>query len=271
MSQTKKVNVIVGGAAGRMGRTILSLAHRDPQIKVAGAFERPDHELIGHEAGELIGVKTLRVPIHPDLRECARKGDVLIDFTDPDAVSQHLDQALESQCKMVIGTTGLSKNFLTKLKRASKKIAIVQSPNMSVGVNLLFRLVELVGHKLDEGYDIEIVEEHHRHKKDAPSGTAVELLKILGEARKISLQRNTIYGRKGLVGSRRRGTLGVHAVRGGDTVGVHKVFFIGDGERIELTHKASSREAFGGGAILAAKFIAKQKNGLYNMHHILGL
>ncbi|MBI4387517.1 MAG: 4-hydroxy-tetrahydrodipicolinate reductase [Candidatus Omnitrophica bacterium] len=263
--------VIVAGAAGKMGRTILKLAHEDSAIKIKGAFERADHPLVGHDVGELLGVGALKVPIHPDIRECIDLGDVLIDFTYPVATSQHLKIALAHRRAMVIGTTGLTDAFLKELKKASTKIPIVQSANMSLGVNLLFRLAHLVAEMLDESYDAEIVEAHHRHKKDAPSGTALELVRQIAQARKIALDSNVVYGRRGEVGARKRGAIGVHAVRGGDVIGEHTVSFLTEGERLELIHRASSREAFAKGVLLAAKFVAKKRSGFYNMQQVLGL
>ncbi len=265
------VKIIVAGAAGRMGRTILGLAHHDPEIRIAGAFERADSPAIGCDVGDLIGVPSISVPVHPDIRECIKFGNVIIDFTQPEAVPENLEVALKTRRAMVIGTTGLSKAFIEKIHSAAKKIPIVQAPNMSVGVNLLFRLVSLVGEILDDRFDVEIVEEHHRHKKDAPSGTALELARLIAKARKIDLQPNVVYGRKGLTGGRKRGSIGIHAVRGGDVIGNHQVSFLSEGERIELIHKAASREAFGYGALLAAKFVAKKKSGFYNMQQVLGL
>lgn len=266
-----KVKIIVAGAAGRMGRTILSLAHRDPEMRIAGAFERADHPAVGRDVGELIGVAPINVPIHPDLRECIEFGSVVIDFTQPDASAHHLEIALKAKRALVIGTTGLPSVFIQRLHLAARRIPVVQAPNMSVGVNLLFRLAELVGKSLDDRYDVEIVEEHHKHKKDAPSGTALELARVITKARKIDFEPNVLYGRKGLTGERKRGAIGIHAIRGGDTVGNHQVAFISEGERIELVHRASSREAFAYGALCAAKFVAKKKSGFYNMREVLGL
>lgn len=264
------VRILVAGAGGRMGRSILNLAYQDPEIQIAGAFERTDSPVIGRDVGELIGVPPINVPVHPDLRECVQLGSVIIDFTQPEAVPHHLDIALKTKRAMVIGTTGLSDTLIRKLRAASKKIPIVQAPNMSVGVNLLFRLAELVGNSLNDSYDVEIVEEHHKHKKDAPSGTALELARVIAKARKIDLETHALYGRKGMTGERKRGSIGIHAVRGGDVVGNHQVSFMNEGERIELIHKASSRGAFALGALYAAKFVAKQKVGFYNMRDILG-
>lgn len=265
------IRIIVAGAAGRMGRTILSLAHRDPEIQIAGAFERSDSPAVGHDVGELIGTKSINVPVHPDIRECIDLGNVIIDFTQPEAALHHLEAALQAKKGLVVGTTGLPHVVIQKLRAAGRKIPIVQAPNMSIGVNLLFRLASLVGSALSDCYDIEIVEEHHRHKKDAPSGTALELARLLAQAREISFNSNVIYGRKGITGARKRGTIGIHAVRGGDVVGNHQVSFISEGERVELIHKTSSREAFASGAILAAKFLAKKRFGFYNMQEVLGL
>ena len=267
----KLTKIIVAGAAGRMGRAILSLAHRDPNVQIAGAFEQANHPSIGHDVGELIGTDPLNVPVHPDIRECVHRRDVIIDFTHPQAVPQHLEVALKLKCAMVIGTTGLEPAFLQKIRSAARTIPIVQSPNMSAGVNLLFRLVSLAAEILDDRYDVEIVEEHHRHKKDAPSGTALELARLIARSRKIHLEQNAVYGRHGLAGGRKRGEIGIHAVRGGDVVGSHQVSFLAEGERVDLLHRASSREAFASGALLAAKFAARKKAGLYHMQQVLGL
>lgn len=268
MSITK---IIVAGAAGRMGKTILGLARQDSQIKIAGAYERPDSQMLGKDVGELVGEKAINVPVHPDLRECIDAGDVLIDFTQPAATLQHLKIALEYRRHMVIGTTGLTPDAIRKIHDAAKKIAIVQAPNMSLGVNLLFRLARLAGAVLGSDYDVEIVEAHHKHKKDAPSGTALELAREIAAGRKIQLDASTVYGRKGFTGERKKGSVGIHAIRGGDVVGDHTVSFLADGERVELVHKASSREAFARGALLAAKFLMKKKKGFYTMQQVLGL
>jgi len=265
------VKIIVAGAGGRMGQAILQLAAADPQVKIAGAFEKSDHPSIGRDVGELLGRRSMRVPIHPDLRECIRHGQVMIDFTDPTCTYQNLKLASEYGTAMVIGTTGLTDTVKKAIKSASKKIPIVQSPNMSVGVNLLFKLAQLTASILDPTYDIEIVEAHHRHKKDAPSGTALELVRQIAEARKVLIEDKVIYGRHGETGARPSGTIGVHALRGGDIVGDHIVSFMTEGEKIEISHRATSRNAFAKGAIQAAKFLAKKRPGTYNMQQVLGL
>jgi len=265
------VKIIVAGAAGRMGRAVLKAASHDAEIKIAGAFERADSPFLGRDVGELIGEKSVDVPVHPDVRECIDAGDVLIDFTQPAATAFHVKSAVQAKCAVVIGTTGLTEETLRKIREAAKKIPIVQSPNMSVGVNVLFRLIRTAAEKLDENFDVEILEHHHRQKKDAPSGTAYELARQIADARGKSLDSAAVYGRKGETAARKPGAIGIHAVRGGDVAGDHTVLFLGEGERLELTHRASSREAFARGALAAAKFVAKKSSGLFTVQDVLGL
>lgn len=265
------IRLAVAGAAGRMGRAVLALANRDAAFKIAGGIESPDHPEIGRDLGGLIHSEPLGISLSRDLYSVLEEADVLIDFTHPSVTEANLKAVLKTKTAYVLGTTGLSEKISRSLQSAGRKIGIVQSPNMSIGVNLLFKLAELTGGTLDETYDIEIVEAHHRMKKDAPSGTALKLLEILSKARRKDVKKDTVYGREGETGARPRGQIGVLAVRGGDVVGDHTVSFLGEGERLELTHRATSREAFAQGALRAAKFIAKQKSGLYNMAQVLGL
>ncbi len=266
------IRLSVAGASGRMGKTILTLASRDKAFKITGALENSESELLGEDVSKIIGCgEPLGVDISAQPEKVLAGSDVLIDFTHPSALPAYLDAALKTGAGYVVGTTGLDDKLKALLVKASKKIAIVQSPNMSIGVNLLFKLTEMTAGALDESYDIEIAEIHHRMKKDSPSGTAMGLLEAAASARKKNLKKDVVYGREGEVGARPRGELGVLALRGGDVVGDHTVYFLGDGERIELSHRASSREAFAGGALRAAKFLAKKKNGLFNMQQVLGL
>lgn len=267
------IRLAVSGAAGRMGKTILSLAARDKKtFKITGALESPKSELLGEDLSRLLGIaEPLGVDISSNIQEVLAESDVLIDFTHFSATPAFLEACVKTGTNHVIGTTGLDDKLKALIAKASKKIAIVQSPNMSVGVNLLFKLTEMTAGILDESYDLEISETHHRMKKDSPSGTAVGLLEAAARARKKDLKKDVVYGREGEVGARPRGELGVMALRGGDVIGDHTVYFFGDGERIELSHRASSREAFAGGALHAAKFVAKKKNGLFNMQQVLGL
>lgn len=265
------IKVVLAGACGKMAGRIAQLAAQDSELELVGAFEAKDHPLIGKHLGTLLGVEPLDVRIASDIEEVIEKGNVLVDFTHPGATPVHVKSCLKHRRSMVIGTTGLSEKVLKEIHEASEKIAIVRSPNMSAGVNLLFRLVQLVSKTLNQGYDVEIVESHHRHKKDAPSGTALELARRIAEGRGVSLDKVAAYGRKGMTGERDPSAIGIHAVRGGDVVGEHRVSFLGEGETVELTHKASSRDAFAKGALLAIKFVARKKSGLYSMEDVLGL
>ena len=265
------IRLVVAGAAGRMGKTILALAGRDPQFRIAGGLEHPESPALGSDIGVLTGSEPLGVSVGHDPCAVLKGADVLIDFTHPSAVPAHLQAVLKTKTAYVLGTTGLGEKTLAGLRAASKTIQIVQSPNMSVGVNLLFKLAELAGKVLDESYDIEIAETHHRMKKDAPSGTALKLLEILTEVRKKNPAKDVVYGREGETGARPKGEIGVFALRGGDVVGDHVLSFLGDGERLELIHRAASREAFAQGALRAAKFLAGRKHGFYNMQNVLGI
>jgi len=265
------IKLAVAGACGRMGRRILTLAAQDSTFKIAGALDRMEDPNAGEDVGVMIGVKPLNIYVSDDKAAVFESADVVIDFSHHSAVQEHLKTAVNHRTAYVLGTTGLTEAHHKALKRASQKIPIVQAPNMSVGVNLLFKLSELAAKVLDESYDLEITEIHHKMKKDSPSGTAVKLLEILAAERKRSLKKDVVYGREGETGERPRGEIGVFALRGGDVVGEHTVSFFGDGERVELVHKASSRDAFAQGALRAAKFVAKRKSGLYDMQQVLGI
>lgn len=265
----KKIRIAVAGAGGRMGRRILSLASKDPEFQIAGALEREEADAVGIDVGSLIGQRSLGVHVTSDLEEALGSAQVLIDFTHPTAANQNLRGALRFKAGLVLGTTGLSEKIRRSLKSASRYIPILQSPNMSAGVNLLYDLVVRAAEILGESYDIEITEAHHRMKKDAPSGTALELARLIIQAKGWDLKKALIYGRQGETGERRKKTLAIHALRGGDMVGEHTVSFLGNGEILELVHRATSRDSFARGALLAAKFIARKKRGLYNMRDVL--
>jgi 4-hydroxy-tetrahydrodipicolinate reductase len=265
------IRLVMAGATGRMGKIILQLACRDKAFKIVGGLEERGHAALGQDLGPILGRDLMGVEVTQDPAAAMKQADVLIDFSHFSALPENLKAAVKTHTACVIGTTGIPASMLRQIKEASRKIPIVQSPNMSVGVNLLFQLAAIAGKALDESYDLEILETHHRMKKDAPSGTAMKLLEILLEARGRGLKKDVVYGREGETGARKKGTIGVLALRGGDVVGDHTVSFFGDGERIELVHKASSREAFARGALLAAKFLAKKKQGLYHMQQVLGI
>lgn len=265
----KKIRIAVAGAAGRMGRTILSLAQADSQFQIAGALEREEVDLLGADVGTVLGQDSLGVKITSSLEEALGSAQVLIDFTHPSASEKHLRGVLQARVGYVLGTTGLSEKTRAALRRASRQIPILQSPNMSTGVNLLFELVSRAAEALGERYDIEIMERHHRLKKDSPSGTALELARLIAQVKGWDPKKAFVYGRHGETGERKSKTLGIHALRGGDEIGEHTVSFLGQGEVLELVHRAGSRECFARGALLAAKFIAGRKKGLYNMRDAL--
>jgi len=258
------VKVAVTGAAGKMGSLIAELASKEPELKLVGLTERPDSELLGKE---LFGAK-----VYSSIEEIEEKPQVVIDFTVPEATLKLLEEAKKLGVALVIGTTGFSEEERRKIEEASASVPIVFSPNMSLGVNLLFKLVAEVTKALkDKGYDIEIFEIHHRFKKDAPSGTAMKLAEIIAESLGRELSEVAVYGRKGIVGERKPEEVGVLAARMGDVVGEHTVFFATLGERLELTHRATSRETFARGALVAAKWVASKKPGLYSMFDVLGI
>lgn len=265
------IKTVIAGAAGRMGGTITRLVHADKDLELVGAFEKMGHPKIGQDVGELVGLGKVGIEVSGGLEEVIERGEVIIDFTFHTASLNHLRMAKAHDKAIVIGTTGFTEEEMKEVKDMAPEVRCVLSPNMSIGVNLLFRIIPEIAKVLGEDYDIEIVEMHHRMKKDAPSGTAVKLAQLLAQALGRDLDRVGIYSRKGIVGERKSEEIGVLALRGGDVVGEHTVFFAGLGERIEVTHRASSRETFARGALRAAKWIVHQEKGLYDMLDVLGL
>ncbi len=263
------IKIIVTGACGRMGKRIAEMIIEQKDMELAGAVEREEHPSLGRDIGEILGRGQTGVLLQDDLKKVIDRGEVIIDFTHPEATLGHLKLAGEHHKAIVIGTTGFGEERLAEVRDLAKNIPCVLSPNMSVGVNLLFKIAGQAARVLGDDYDIEIVEAHHRHKKDAPSGTAKKLAEILAEAVGRDLPEVAIYGRQGITGERPKESIGIHAVRGGDIVGDHTVIFAGPGERIELTHRAHSRDVFVWGAIRAARFLATASPGLYSMQDIL--
>jgi len=259
------------GASGKMGARLVALATETPGLAVGAAVERTGHPSLGRDAGEASGVGPLGVAIGADVRAALSAGDVVIDFTTPAATLALLPQASDAKTALVIGTTGLDARGVEAIRSASSRIPIVFAPNMSLGMNVMFKVVADVARALGAGYDLEIVEAHHRMKKDAPSGTALKLGQVLAEATNRRLEDVGVYARHGDVGPRATGEIGIQTIRAGDIVGDHTVLFAGTGERVELTHKASSRATFALGALRAAKFLADRPNGLYDMQDVLGL
>jgi 4-hydroxy-tetrahydrodipicolinate reductase len=265
------MRIAVSGAAGRMGKRILALAHDRSDIEISGALEGPANPALGSDAGEIAGIGRLGVPITADVEAVLKECDVLIEFSAPAASVEHVKAAAAAGKAIVVGTTGFSEDQKQDLARAGNRARCLVAPNMSMGVNLLFSLVEKVARVLGDGYDVEIIEAHHRMKKDAPSGTADKLAQSIASALGRDLKDAGTYGRHGLVGERKPDEIGVMAIRGGDIVGEHTVMFVTNGERIELTHRAHNRDALAKGAIQAALWLVTRPNGLYDMQDVLGL
>jgi 4-hydroxy-tetrahydrodipicolinate reductase len=266
MAQTR---IAVAGAAGRMGRALIEAALRAPELKLSAALERKGHAALGRDAGELVG-SPCGVKVSDDVARVAAECDVLIDFTRPEGALASLAACRRRGVRMVIGTTGFDDAQKREIAAAAGDIAIVMSPNFSVGVNVAFRLLEVAAGALGGGYDVEIVEAHHRHKVDAPSGTALRMGEVVARALGRDLGRDAVYGREGVTGERKDATIGFATVRGGDTVGDHTVMFMGTGERLEITHRATSRANFANGALRAARWVAAKPHGLYDMADVLG-
>lgn len=255
--------VIVCGARGRMGQEVISLVQEKSGYELIGAIESPEHPEIGKEI-----IRGLRIT--SNLREVLRKGSVVIEFTTPSATLEHLQMARDMRVGMVIGTTGFKSSQFEEIKKASQLIPILFSPNMSMGINLLFCLVEEVA-KILRNFDKEIIEVHHRLKQDSPSGTAYKIAEILAQVEGKDLNQIVTYGRKGIKGERKTEEVGIHSIRGGTVVGEHTVIFAGEGERLELTHRAESRRVFAQGALIGAKFIVDKERGLYDLQDVLGI
>ncbi|MBW1682393.1 MAG: 4-hydroxy-tetrahydrodipicolinate reductase [Deltaproteobacteria bacterium] len=264
-------DVIVAGVAGRMGMRIVHMIQQDPGVRLVGAFERPDHPAVGEDAGVVAGTGPLGIRIMGSVEEALGEGRVLIDFTAPEATLENLRSICPRGLAAVIGTTGLEGALLEEAERLAGTIRCVMAPNMSVGVNVLFKLAGLVASILGSDYDMEILEVHHRLKKDAPSGTAMRLGRILAESVGRDLEKVGVYERKGIIGRRTDEEIGIQTWRGGDITGEHTVLFAGIGERLELIHRAHNRDNFARGAIRAAKWVVDQPEGLYDMQDVLGL
>jgi 4-hydroxy-tetrahydrodipicolinate reductase len=254
-----------------MGKRIVALAHEHPGIEISGAIESSQYPALGSDAGETAGIGHIGVSITGDASEVLKQCDVLVEFSSPEASVQHLKAAAAMSKAEVVGTTGFSEEQKKDIAEYGSRTRCLVAPNMSMGVNLLFSLAGSVARALGDGYDVEIVEAHHKMKKDAPSGTAKKLAEIISEALDRDLQSVGVYGRQGIVGERKPSEIGVLAVRGGDIVGEHTVMFVTGGERIELIHRAHSRDAFAKGAVQAALWLVSQPNGVYDMQDMLGL
>ncbi|WP_096086110.1 4-hydroxy-tetrahydrodipicolinate reductase [Agaribacterium haliotis] len=263
--------IAIAGAAGRMGRILIEAVQNNDDAVLAAAIDRPDSSLIGADAGEVVGLGKLGVAISGDLAAVLDDFDVLIDFTAPVATVANAALCAEHGKAMVVGTTGFSDDEKTEFNASLAKIPAIVASNYSTGVNLCFKLLDIAARVLGEDSDIEIYEAHHRHKVDAPSGTALSMGEVIADALDRDLKKVAVYGREGQTGARERDTIGFATVRGGDVVGDHTVSFLADGERVEITHKASSRMSFARGAVRAACWLAGKEPALYDMQDVLEL
>ena len=265
-----RLRVAIAGASGRMGRALIEAVTASPDLALSGALDVAGGPEIGKDATEFLGRKS-GVLVSADLRAGLGQADVLIDFTRPEGTLAHLAACRELGVNAVVGTTGFSPAQKAEIAGHAEKIAIVMAPNMSVGVNVVMKLLEVAARALDQSYDIEIVETHHRLKVDAPSGTALQMGEVVAAARGTTLEADAAHARHGDTGARRSGSIGFASLRGGDIVGDHTVLFAGGGERIEITHRSSSRANYAQGSLRAARFLAGRKAGLYGMAQVLGL
>jgi 4-hydroxy-tetrahydrodipicolinate reductase len=264
------MKIAIAGASGRMGRMLIETVLNESDAELVGALDRPGAPELGQDAGAFLG-KTTGVVLTDDIERVFADADFLIDFTRPEGTFVHLEAAVRHNVKMIVGTTGFDDAQKAQLRAAGEKIAIVFAPNMSIGVNVTLKLLEFAAKQFAQGYDIEIVEAHHRHKVDAPSGTALAMGEVVAKALGRDLKDCAVYGREGVTGERDPSTIGFAAIRGGDIVGDHTVLFAGIGERIEITHKSANRLSYAQGALRAARFLASRDTGFFDMQDVLGL
>ena len=265
-----RLRIAVTGASGRMGRMLIEAVLASDDLALSAALDRDGSPALGQDAGAFLG-QTTGIAITADVRAGLSQSDVLIDFTRPEGTMAHLALCAELGVKTVIGTTGFSPDEKARIGEYAQRAAVMMAPNMSVGVNVVLKLLEQASQALSQGYDIEIVEAHHRHKVDAPSGTALKMGEVVAQALGRDLSTCAVYGREGVTGARDPSTIGFATVRGGDVIGDHTVMYLGIGERIEISHKASSRATFAQGSLRAARFLGTRATGLFDMNDVLGI
>lgn len=271
MAGNNAIKAVLSGAAGKMGKRLICLICESQDIVLHGAIEKSGHPSLGADAGETAGAGRIGAPITDDAARALKGADVLIEFSSPEASLEHLKSAAITGAAAVIGTTGFSPDQRANIEDLSKSIRCVMSPNFSVGVNIMYELIARAAPLLGPDYDIEIFEAHHRFKKDAPSGTALRMAEVLAKSLKKDPGEVCVYSRKGIIGERKSSEIGLQAIRAGDIVGEHTVIFGGLGERLEITHRAHSRDNFARGALRAARWVLHKKPGLYDMINVLGL
>jgi len=265
------IRIAVSGAAGRMGKAIINSIETNPAAELSGALEREESPFIGKDSGELAGIGKNGIRITDSLEKALKNCDAVIDFSAPEASMKLIETAVSSGKAVIVGTTGFSHHQRDEIKELAQNGRVVMAPNMSIGVNILLKLVHEAASAIGDEYDIEIIEAHHRLKKDAPSGTAIRIAEVAAAAVNRDLEKVAVYERKGIIGERRAEEIGIQTIRAGDIVGDHTIIFAGPGERIELVHKASSRDTFAAGSVKAALWLTGKPNGLYDMQDVLGL
>lgn len=263
------IGVVVNGACGRMGRLITQGVTQQDDMELVGAIEYSEHPEIGNDVGLVAGVGELGIPITGDLKDVISNADVVIEFSTPEVTLQHLKQVVAADKAMIIATTGFSPDELTEIQELSSKIRCVMAPNMSLGVNVMIRALELIAKSLGDDYNVEIIEAHHNHKADSPSGTALRLAETVAEALGRDLDEVGVYGRHGIIGPRPEKQIGIHAIRGGDIAGDHTVMFATEGEQLSVVHRAHSPESFAKGAIRAARWVLNASRGLHDVSEVL--
>ena len=266
---TAPCRIAIAGASGRMGRVLIEAVDQAPDMVLAGALDVPGNPGLGQDAAAFLG-QASGIRITSDLNEGLKNAQVLIDFTRPEGTLAHLAMCRELGVKAVIGTTGFSPEQKAAVTQYAQHIAVMMAPNMSIGVNVVLRLLDVAARALNEGYDIEIIEAHHRHKVDAPSGTALQMGQVVAKAVGRNLDECAVYAREGVTGARDPSTIGFATIRGGDVIGDHTVLFAGIGERIEISHKSSSRASYAQGSLRAARFLMNREHGLFDMNDVLG-
>lgn len=271
IEEVSKMRVAIIGASGRMGKILITAVQAAEGVSLGAAILKPGSSLIGADAGEIAGVGKLGVAAVASLADCVNDFDVLIDFTTPTLTLENAEFCSQHQKAIVVGTTGLTDDEKVSLNQASEKSPVVFAPNMSVGVNLTLKLLAMAAEILGDEYDVEIIEAHHRHKVDSPSGTALRMGEVVAEALGRNLKECAVYGREGQTGARTQKEIGFETIRAGDVVGEHSVWFATEGERIEITHKASSRMTFAKGAVRAASWLEGKSAGMYDMQDVLDL
>lgn len=265
-----KMKIAIAGANGRMGHMLIEAVLKADDAVLTGALDVPDSPNLGNDAGMFLGEKT-GVTVESDISKALEGAEYLIDFTRPEGTLKHLDYCVKNNIKIIIGTTGFDEAGKKAIAKAAETISVVFAPNMSVGVNVTMKLLEIAAKNFAEGYDIEVIEAHHRHKVDAPSGTALKMGEVIANAIGRDLKECGVFSREGITGERDPSTIGFSTIRGGDIVGDHTVLFAGTGERIEITHKSASRATYAQGSLRACRFLADKKNGLFDMQDVLGL